>query len=80
MAQQQRVVMKSDDFVTALVNRGILPPGSTRALVWAGNRPDGLGGYESHIEIIINNSSFDDITPVPNSTVDVPTEIQNLGG
>jgi hypothetical protein len=72
--------MKSDDFVTALVNRGILPGGTTRVLVWAGNKPDGLGGYESHIEIIINNSGFDDVSPIPDSTVNVPNEIQNLGG
>lgn len=80
MARQQRLVIKTDDLLTALINRGILPAGTTRGPVWAGNKPDGLGGFESHIEIIMNNQSFDDISPVPNSSVDIPAEIQNLGG
>lgn len=80
MAQQQILDILTDDFLTALVNRGILPAGTTRASVWAGNVSNGVGGYVSHVKIIINNAGFDDVTPIPVSTVDVPTEIQILGG
>lgn len=79
MAKQQILDWHTDDFIAACINRGILPAGTTRVSVWAGNKPDGLGGVISHTMIIIANDAFDDVTPIPTSTVDIPTEIQNLG-
>lgn len=74
MAQQQMLDITTDAFLTALVDRGILPPNTTRVSVYAGNI---LG--VSHVRIIIANPSFDDVTPVPMSTVDVPAAIEGLG-
>lgn len=78
MAKQQILDVLTDAFLTSLIDRGILPAGTTRASIWAGNMPDGQGGYVSHIKIVINNDSFDDLTPVPTSTVDVPAAIEAL--
>jgi hypothetical protein len=74
MATQQMLDITTDALLTALVDRGILPPGTTRVSVYAGNV---LG--VNHIRIIITNDTFDDVTPVPVSTVDVPAAIEGLG-
>lgn len=74
MPQQQMLDMTTDAFLTALVDRGILPPGTTRVSVYCGN----VVGV-SHIKIIIANDSFEDVTPVPVSPVDVPAAIEGLG-
>jgi hypothetical protein len=74
MAQQQLLDILTDAFITSLVDRGILPAGTTRGPVWAG-----LVSGVSHIKIYLNNPNFDDVTPVPVSDVDVPTAIENLG-
>ena len=75
MPQQQQLAIPTDAFLTALIDRGILPAGTTRVSVWAGNQ---LG--VSWVKIILANSSIDDVTPVPVSTVDVPAAIEALGG
>jgi hypothetical protein len=74
MAQQQMLVIPTDSFLTALIDRGILPVGTTRVSVWAGNQ---LG--VSYIKVILANGDFEDLTPVPVSTVDVPAQIESLG-
>jgi hypothetical protein len=74
MAQQQMLDITTDALITALVDRGILPAGTTRVSVYAGNI---LG--VNHIRIVIANESFDDLTPIPVSTVDVPAAIEGLG-
>lgn len=66
--------MVTDEFITALVDRGILPAGTTRGPVWAGN----VSGV-SHVKIYLNNDNFDDLSPVPVSDVNVPAAIENLG-
>lgn len=74
MAKQQLLDMVTDEFIAALVDRGILPAGTTRGPVWAGN----VSGV-SHVKIYLNNDSFEDLSPVPVSDVNVPTAIENLG-
>jgi hypothetical protein len=74
MAQQQVLVIPTDSFLTALIDRGILPAGTTRSSVWAGNQ---LG--VSYIKVVMNNSNFEDLDPLPVSTVDVPAAIEGLG-
>jgi hypothetical protein len=74
MPQQQQLVIPTDAFLTALIDRGILPPGTTRVSVWAGNQ---LG--VSYVKVILANGDFEDLTPVPVSTVDVPAAIEALG-
>jgi hypothetical protein len=37
LAKQQLLDVVTDEFIAALVDRGILPPGTTRGPVWAGN-------------------------------------------
>jgi hypothetical protein len=75
MAQQQMLDIPTDAFITALVDRGILPVGTTRVSVWAGNM---LG--VSRIKIILANDAFEDLNPIPTSAVDVPAAIEVLGG
>ncbi|HEX3058053.1 MAG TPA: hypothetical protein VHP62_01755 [Usitatibacter sp.] len=74
MAQQELLDIVTEEFITALVDRGILPAGTTKGPVWAGN----VSGV-SHIKIYLNNTSFDDLTPVPVSAVNVPAAIEALG-
>lgn len=74
MAKQQLLDMVTDEFIAALVDRGILPAGTTRGPVWAGN----VSGV-SHVKIYLNNDSFEDLSPVPVSDVNVPQAIENLG-
>jgi hypothetical protein len=75
MATWQQLVIPTDSLITALIDRGILPPGTTRINVWGGNQ---LG--VSYIKITIANDGFDDVPPpAPVSDVDVPAAIEALG-
>jgi hypothetical protein len=78
MATQQILDIPTDAFIQTLIDRGILPAGTSRVAVWAGNPGDGT----SHIKIIIANPLFADVDPViplPISTVDVAGAIRTLG-
>jgi hypothetical protein len=80
MPRQQQIDILTDAFLAALMAQGILPEGTTRVSIWAGNVPDGQGGVVSHIKINVANESFDDLTPIPTSSVNVPAAIEALGG
>lgn len=72
MAKQQMLVINRAALITALIDKGILPAGTT-------------GGAANttftDVKIILTNDSFDDVVPpaqIPTSTVDVPAGIELL--